>query len=189
MRQLQLQVHDMADKILRKNRLASQVALAITLATGLALPAEGLRQKAYYDPPGILTACRGHTGADVRLGVTYSLAQCDAWMTADMRQAVAKVEACAPGLPPQVLAAFADATFNMGPTIACNTKASTAARYLQQYTLAGASQADSGVATLRAACNQLPRWDNARIAGVLVPLPGLTKRRAAERDLCLQGVQ
>ena len=49
------------------------------------------------------------------------------------------------------------------------------------------ASADSGAPLLQAACNQLPRWDNARIAGVLVPLPGLTKRRAAERTLCLQG--
>jgi lysozyme len=179
----------MADQILNKNRRLAQVVLATSLACSLAIPAEGLRQRAYYDPPGILTACRGHTGADVRLGVTYSLEQCDAWLTKDMREAIAAVDKCAPGLPPQVLAAFGDAVFNMGPTIACNTKASTAARYLQKFTLAGADQADSGAATLRAACNQLPRWDKARIAGVMVSLPGLTSRRAAERDLCLQGAQ
>lgn len=165
------------------NTRANRLVLATALATALAIPAEGLRQKAYYDPPGVLTACRGHTGPDVRPGVFYSMAQCDAWMTADMRAAVATVERCAPGLPAPALAAFADATFNMGPTIACNTKASTAARYLATYVKDGAP------AQLALACNQLPRWDKARILGVMVALPGLTTRRGRERDVCMQAVQ
>lgn len=161
----------MADQTNKRGRLA----VAAALATALALPAEGLRQVAYYDPPGILTACRGHTGPDVRAGVRYSLEQCDRWMTDDMRSAVAIVDACAPGLPPEVLAAFGDAAFNVGAAIACDKNRSTAARYLR-------------AGQLREACDQLPRWDKARLAGVLVSLPGLTKRRAAERELCLRGV-
>jgi GH24 family phage-related lysozyme (muramidase) len=159
-----------------------RLALAAALATALAIPAEGLRQVAYYDPPGILTACRGHTGPDVRAGVRYSLEQCDAWLTADMRAALARVEACVPGLPPEVLAAFGDAVFNLGPVIACDTANSQAARYLARY----AHTRDGDM--LRAACEQLPRWDKARVGGVLVALPGLTKRRAEERSLCLGGL-
>jgi lysozyme len=137
-------------------------------------PCRGIRRVAYYDPPGILTACRGHTGPEVVKGKVYSLAECDAFFTADMRKAIEHVERCVPGLPPHVLAAFADAVFNMGPTIACDTDHSTAARLLK-----------SG--QIGAACGQLPRWDKARVAGVLVSLPGLTRRRAQERDLCLSG--
>lgn len=149
-----------------------RAAAAATLATAIAVPCEGLRQFAYYDPPGILTACRGHTGPDVKKNVLYSLEQCDAWMTADMRQAVALVERCQPGLPVNVLASFADATFNMGSTIACDRKKSTAARYLY-------------AGQIIAACHQLPRWNKARVLGVMVPLPGLTKRRDAEMALCI----
>lgn len=149
-------------------------ALATALAIALAVPAEGIRRVAYYDPPGILTVCRGHTGADVAKGRVYSLAECDAFMSADMKIAVAHVERCVPGLPPHVLAAFSDAVFNMGPRITCDTKNSTAARLLK-----------SGA--IPAACDQLPRWDKASIGGVMVSLPGLTKRRAAERQLCLTG--
>lgn len=152
-----------------------RAAAAAALATAIAVPAEGLRQVAYYDPPGILTACRGHTGPGVAKGVVYSLAQCDAWMTDDMRSAVAIVERCQPGLPAPVLAAFADATFNMGSTIACDRQRSTAARYLY-------------AGQLIAACNQLPRWNKARVLGVMIELPGLTKRRAAERDVCIKGL-
>ena len=152
-----------------------RAAAAAALATIIAIPAEGIRQFAYYDPPGILTVCYGHTGADVVAKRKYSMDECRALLTADMQQAVAHVERCVPGLPVPVLAAFADAVFNLGPTIACGRASSTAARMLYAGDLVGA-------------CNQLPRWDKARMAGVMVALPGLTKRRAAERSLCLTGV-
>lgn len=149
-------------------------ALAAILATAVAVPAEGLRRVAYYDPPGILTVCRGHTGADVVKGKVYSLAECDAFMSTDMKAAVAKVDACVPGLPPHVLAAFSDAVYNMGPKIACDTARSTAARKLKAGDLVGA-------------CNELPRWDKASVGGFMVALPGLTARRAQDKALCLSG--
>lgn len=151
----------------------SRKAQAALLATLIAVPAEGLRQYAYFDPPGILTVCYGSTG-NVVAGRKYSLDECKARLTADMQTAINAVERCVPGLPVPVLAAFADATFNMGPTIACNRSQSTAARHL-----AAGKYAD--------ACRQLPRWSKARVMGVMVDLPGLVKRRAAERDLCLTG--
>lgn len=154
----------------RKRRLGAAAALAAAIA----IPAEGLRQVAYYDPPGILTVCRGHTGPDVKLGVVYSLKQCDKWMTDDMRKAVEAVDRCVPGLPEHVLAAFGDAAFNLGPVIACDASRSTAARMLKAGDIQGA-------------CAQLTRWNKARIAGVMVTLPGLAKRRAAERALCEGG--
>lgn len=149
-------------------------AAALTIATALAAPLEGMRQVWYYDPPGIPTVCMGHTGPDVDKTKVYSIAECKALLNKDMLHALDTVDRCAPGLPPQTLAAFGDAVYNIGPTVACDTKNSTAARLLK-----------SG--DVRGACEQLPRWDKARVAGVLVPLPGLTKRRALERDLCLQG--
>lgn len=152
-----------------------RAAAAAALATIIAVPAEGIRQIAYYDPPGILTVCYGHTGADVVAKRKYSMDECRALLTVDMQKAVDHVERCVPGLPVPVLAAFADAVFNLGPTIACGRASSTAARMLYVGDLVGA-------------CHQLPRWDKARLAGVLVTLPGLTKRRAAERTLCLTGV-
>jgi lysozyme len=150
-----------------------RVGLAVAIASLIAIPAEGLRQWAYLDPPGILTVCYGST-TDVQRGKQYSLAECKARLDADMLNAVTIVDKCAPGLPVDVLAAFADAAYNLGPGVACNQRTSTAARYLAAGQLVNA-------------CNQLPRWDKARIAGVMVSLPGLTTRRAAERDLCLRG--
>jgi lysozyme len=154
---------------------AKRVGAAAALATAIAIPAEGLRQYAYYDPPGILTVCYGHTGPDVIKGVRYTLDQCKALLTQDMQLAIDQVEQCQPDLPVTVLAAFSDAAFNIGPTVACDRSRSTAARLL-------------AAKNYRAACEQLPRWNRARVMGVMVELPGLTKRRAAERELCLKGL-
>lgn len=154
---------------------ALQRTAAITaLAAAIAVPAEGIRRVAYYDPPGILTVCRGHTGPDVVKGKVYSLAECDKFMTEDMRKAVAAVEQCAPGLPPHVAASFADAVFNIGPRIACDRKSSTAARLL-------------ATGQLERACQQHPRWNKASVAGVMVALPGLTTRTLQRQALCLTG--
>jgi GH24 family phage-related lysozyme (muramidase) len=151
---------------------SKRIAGAAAIAAAIAIPAEGLRQWAYHDPVGILTVCYGHTGADVSAGRKYSLEECSQLLSADMLKAVEAVDRCVPGLPEPVLAAFSDAVFNMGPTIACNTGRSTAARLLRE-------------GEYEAACRQLSRWDKARVGGVMVTLPGLTKRRAAEEDLCL----
>ena len=156
----------MADNPDRKRRIAAAAAIA----TAIAIPAEGIRQMAYYDPPGILTVCYGHTG-NVEKGRKYSLAECRALLNADMLQAVETVDRCVPGLPENVLAAFGDAVYNIGPTVACDPTRSTAAMLLKAGDILGA-------------CAQLPRWDKATIAGVKVRLPGLTKRREAEKAVC-----
>jgi lysozyme len=154
----------------QKNRKAAAAALAVAIA----IPAEGIRQYAYYDPPGILTVCMGHTGPDVVKGRKYSLAECDAFMSADMKKAVLIVEKCQPGLPVEILASFADAVFNGGRKIACDLKQSTAARLLK-------------AGDYRAACNQHVRWNKARVLGVMIELPGLTKRTKLRQELCLKG--
>ena len=89
---------------------SKRIAAATAIATALAVPAEGLRQYAYYDPPGILTVCEGHTGKDIVKGKKYSLEECDEFLNDDMRKAINTVEKCVPGLPDHVLAACAEAT-------------------------------------------------------------------------------
>ena len=151
-------------------------AAAAAIATALAIPMEGVRQFAYYDPPGILTVCEGHTGKDIVKNHKYSLDECRAYMTADMLTAVNLVSICTPkNIPTNVLAAFSDATFNIGSNIVCNRSKSTAAKYLWQ-------------GNFIAACNELPKWNKAKVAGVLVVLPGLDKRRKIEQKLCLEGL-
>ena len=148
-----------------------KVGLAVAIAAAIAIPAEGLRQYAYQDPVSIWTVCYGSTSGVVA-GKRYSLDECKARLDRDMLHAVEQVDRCAPNAPVNVLAAFGDAVYNIGPRIACDTANSTAARKLQGQDWAGA-------------CRELPKWDKARIGGVLVPLPGLTKRRAKEMALCL----
>jgi len=155
---------------------AQRKAAALSLATALAVPAEGIRRAWYVDPANIVTVCYGHTGADIDRTKVYSLNECKALLTEDMNRAIQAVDTCRPGLPVNVLAAFSDAAYNLGPTIACDTNKSTAARYLA----AGRYQE---------ACDQLLRWNRARVAGVSVELPGLTKRREIERDVCLAGLK
>lgn len=145
-----------------KRRMAAAAAAA-SLAAGF----EGLRQYAYYDPVGILTVCYGST-TSVEKGKKYGLEECKARLDADMLQAISIVDTCVPDLPGNVLVAFGDAVYNIGPKIACNTEKSTAARLLK-------------AGKIEEACKQLPKWNKA--AGV--PLPGLTKRRAKEMEVCL----
>ena len=156
----------------RQKKYAAVSALAVAIA----IPAEGLRQWAYEDiaNPKLLTVCYGST-TNVQKGVKYSLDECKARLDDDMRAAIAQVDACAPGLPVPVLAAFGDAVYNIGPKIACDTTHSTAARLLKAGDLAGA-------------CQQLQRWNKATVAGRMIELPGLTKRRAKEMALCMEGV-
>lgn len=141
----------------------------MAIAISIAIPSEGLRRVAYGDiaDPKLLTVCYGST-TNVQRGKTYSLDECKARLDADMLNAIQTVEKCHPNLPANVLAAFSDAVYNIGPAVACN---STASRLIA-----------SG--DLLAACDQLPRWNKAKVGGVYVELPGLTKRREAERKLC-----
>ncbi len=148
-------------------------AVALALAAAIAIPAEGLRYWAYRDPPGILTVCYGST-RDVDPNRRYTDSECLKRLEGDMGAAVDAVERCAPGLPVQVVAAFGDAVYNIGERIACDQSQSTAARHL-------------AAGRLVDACNELPRWDKARVGGALVSLPGLANRRERERLLCLEG--
>ncbi len=144
---------------------------AAVIATAIAIPAEGLRQYAYYDPPGILTVCYGST-TQVQKGKKYSLEECRTRLDNDMLDAIRTVDRCVPNLPDNVLAAFGDAVYNMGPRIACDTSRSTAARLLK----AGKT---------KEACRELPKWNKANVGGSMVQLPGLTKRRQSEMEICL----
>lgn len=152
-----------------------RAAVAAAVAA-LAVPFEGVRYWAYRDVVGVLTVCAGSTGPHVQTGRQYTKAECQAMLQADTLRAVEIVDRCAPGLPDSVAVAFADAVYNIGPRVACDTQNSTAARLLQ-------------AKRYEEACRQLPRWDKARVAGQMVTLPGLTKRRNAEMNYCLEGLK
>ena len=142
-------------------------AAILTAAAALAIGFEGLRQSPYLDPrpnDAILTVCYGHTGSDIERR-KYTLEECTKLLEEDMRTAVDQVNKCHPNLPFGVAVAFSDAVYNIGPKVACN---STASRYLKQ-------------GNYEAACKELPKWNKAN--GIV--LPGLTRRRNAEMEICL----
>ena len=153
--------------------LAAALAVAGTaiLTTGgydLIQQSEGKINKVYLDPVGIPTVCYGHTNSNLRLGMTFTDAECDLLFRSD----VAKHQV--PLLGPKNCIGFAplnngqrDAltslTFNIGNGAFCK---STLARKLRVYDYAGASA-------------EFPKWKNAK--GKV--LPGLVTRRAHERCL------
>ena len=149
-------------------------AAVLALATAMTIPAEGLYQWAYKDPPGIPSICFGSTKG-VKMGDFRTIPECHALLTKEMNEVIDAVDACRPGLPLPVLAAFSDASYNIGTKIACSDKLSTAARMLRSGDYAGA-------------CQQLLRWDKSTIMRIPVALPGLTKRRILNRDVCMSGV-
>ena len=145
--------------------------VAAALAIGIATPMEGMRQWAYRDPVGLPTICLGSTKG-VKMGDFRTVEECKALLTKEMSDVVQALDTCRPGLPTNVLAAFADLAYNAGEHTACDPARSTAARMLRDGDIAGA-------------CKQILRWTKATIAGVKVELPGLVKRRQLEYDLCL----
>lgn len=151
-----------------KSLIAGSVALT-ALATSFIMPWEGRELRAYRDIVGVLTICDGDTH-DVRPGQVATDAECDQRLARHLREFEAGLDRCltAP-VPGKVKVAFLSWTYNVGVGAACS---STLVR------LANAGD-------LKAACDQLPRWNRAR--GQVVR--GLTNRRAAERQLCLEGVE
>lgn len=148
-----------------KVAIGGGLAAVLVLAAPLVMKWEGVRYAPYRDAVGVLTVCYGHTGPDVQMGKTYTKAECDDLLRADMLEANGYVNACitSPMLSRQE-AALTSAAYNIGPRVVCGST-------LQRYANAG---------NWPAACAELSRWDKA--AGRTYR--GLTLRRADERAMC-----
>jgi lysozyme len=147
----------------RNKRAAGWCALAVACVSGF----EGLRTVAYSDPVGIPTICFGETKG-VRLGQRATVDECRGMLADSLQIANRGVDSCVHSyLPDTRRAALVSFAYNVGVTSLCG---STLVRKLN-------------AGDVRGACNELPRWN--RAGGIV--LPGLTKRREAERELCLQG--
>lgn len=144
-----------------KSRLAAAGLLGcFALVAGF----EGLRTAAYRDPVGIPTICYGHT-AGVRLGQGATREQCEALLGRELLQAHEQMLACVRvPLSAGQRNAFTSLSYNIGAAAFCR---STLARKLNAGDPVGA-------------CAELDRWVHARG----IRLPGLVRRRAAERALC-----
>lgn len=146
----------------------------ILLTLSFVSTAEGLRTAAYLDPVGIPTICFGETSG-VKLGQTKTRPECERLLQARLMEFDKALTRCLPALPTypdSTRAALVSWTYNVGPRAACG---STLVRKAKSGDLAGA-------------CNELPKWNKATKFGVRVTLPGLTRRRAEERVMCLKGI-
>lgn len=125
---------------------------------------EGLVLRGYKDPIGIVTACAGHTATAV-LGRVYTVAECEKLLEDDLVSHAEGVKACITHpLTTYQLAAAVSFAYNIGVPRFCG---STMAEKFNRGDIKGA-------------CAELSRWTR---AGGKV-LPGLVKRRAAERAMC-----
>lgn len=141
------------------------LAIALTAVAGF----EGLRTEAYNDPVGIPTICFGYT-AGVEIGDTATVDECKQLLTDEViSHGLAVSNAVTVDLSHEEQAAYTSFTYNVG---AAAFQRSTLLRKLNSGDRVGA-------------CNELPRW----VYAGGVRLPGLIKRREAERELCLSGIQ
>jgi lysozyme len=126
---------------------------------------EGEVLRGYRDPIGIVTACSGHTATAV-IGKPYTRDECERLLQEDLVSHAEGVLKCVPQLKGQTgpLAASTSFAFNVGVSKFCHS------------TMAAKLRAGD----VRGACAELPKW----VYAGGKQLPGLVKRREAERAIC-----
>lgn len=141
-------------------------------ATALAVPLvtlyEGYVPWVHRDPIGRLAACYGHDDQTMTPGKRFTAAECQAMLDQDLLKHAQALDCIKHPLTDGQKAAFVSFAFNVGNKAFCD---STLAR-----------KANAG--DMSGACAELSRWT--RAGGR--ELPGLVKRRAAERELCERGL-
>lgn len=143
-------------------------AAAAALAVSTVALYEGTVLRSYRDPIGIITACTGHTGPELKMGQTFTRQHCEDMLYADLNKHAAALDCIKRPMTDGQKAAFLSFAFNVGNGAFCG---STLAR-----------KANAG--DMPGACAELSRWTYA--GGK--QLPGLVRRRAAERQLCERGL-
>ena len=141
-------------------------ALAMTLVIGPYF--EGTELDSYRDAVGVWTVCTGHT-ATAAPGQTKTPVECETLLRSDLGSAIDAVDRrVTVPVAETTRAALVSFVFNVG---AGAFGRSTLLRKLNAGDVVGA-------------CNELPRW----VYAGGKRLRGLVRRRAAERELCLEGV-
>ena len=144
------------------------------IALNLIKEFEGFKDYAYIDTDGTPVIGYGLSrinGEPVQIGDRISPTEADAALNAHVQEInqeldkVVKVE-----LSDRQLSALASLSYNVGVGA---IKSSTLLRKINAKDYAGAA-------------DEFLRWDKANLQGRLVQMPGLTRRRAAERQLFLQ---
>ena len=152
----------------KEKLIATIGGAAMVLAVPLVQKYEGTLLRSYRDPVGIVTACTGHTGPELKMGQTYTRQQCEDMLYKDLAKHADALACVSQPLTDGQRAAFVSFAFNVGEGAFCG---STLVR-----------KANAG--DIDGACAELSRWTYA--GGK--QLPGLIKRRAAERQLCEAGL-
>ena len=128
---------------------------------------EGLRLHAYQDSAGVWTIGWGHTG-DVKRGQSITIHQAEALLALDIGIAAAAVNRHVEApLSQNMFDALVSFTFNLGE------------RRLAESTLLK----KLNLRDYAAAAAEFGKWVKATIKGKKVTLPGLVRRRAAERAM------
>jgi lysozyme len=154
-----------------KRGLAAIVGAAAAAALYTFTPSfEGTKLTTYRDIGNIFTYCTGAT-EDAQWGKTYTPAECKAQLDRDLARHAEGISKCVDmnRLTDGQKVAFVDAAYNIGVQAFCG---SSMARKANAGDLAGA-------------CAALSMWD--KVGGKAIV--GLTRRRAAERELCLKGIK
>lgn len=151
-------------------------AAASAAAIAMALPAtktyEGLWLTAKVDTIGTgrpVTACYGET-ENVRLGQKFTEKECSDLLAVKLRRYDAEIGRCIKvQLPDATRAALVTFAYNVGSAGACRST-----------TIKKINAGD-----IRGGCDAMMSWNRAQ--GRVVK--GLTNRRAAERKMCLAGIE
>ena len=152
----------------KEKLIATIGGAAVVLSVPLVQKYEGTVLRSYRDPVGIVTACTGHTGPELKMGQTYTRQECEEMLYKDLAKHADALACVSQPLTDGQRAAFVSFAFNVGEGAFCG---STLVR-----------KANAG--DIDGACAELSRW----IYAGGKQLPGLIKRRAAERQLCEAGL-
>lgn len=130
---------------------------------------EGTELTTYSDIGNVLTYCTGAT-ENAQWGKTYTPEQCRAQLDRDLERHAAGIAKCVQmdRLTVGQRIAFTDIAFNIGVSAFCGSSM--------------ARRANAG--DMRGSCDALLMWD--KVGGKQVR--GLTRRRQAEREICLKGL-
>jgi len=153
----------------RRGLVALVGAVAATALLSFTPAFEGTELSTYRDIGGVLTYCTGAT-ENAAWGKTYTPAQCRAQLDRDLERHASGIAMCIPlaRLTDGQKVAFVDVAYNVGVSAFCG---SSMARRTNARDMVGA-------------CNALLMWN--KVGGKEVR--GLTRRRQAERELCLKGL-
>lgn len=147
-------------------------AAVIVLAATFIMPWEGLWTTAKVDTIGTgrpITWCYGETIGGAKVGDKFTPQQCSDMLKKRLPQYADAIAPCIKvPISDKTRAAFVSFAYNVGSAGACRSTA-----------FARLNAGDP-----RGACNALMSWNKAQ--GRVVK--GLTNRRAAERKLCLEGI-